>query len=315
MQETSLPIRRTRRKGAHWRTRGFLISVWAYPVLLFAVLYVYVNFRSFVMAFQHVDPTTFEYTFAGFDNFRLFIDNLMNLADMDYILGNSLIAFLAKVLIDIPASILISFFLYKKIYASGALKIALFLPTIISSIVWVTMFKYFVEWALPSVIEALGGDASDVQLLTRPSQQFGTMLFYTLWMGLPGSMLIYLGTMTRIPSSLVEAGKLDGMGMMSELWHVVLPLSFPVVSVNIITAIPGFFTNQLSLYAFFEDGAEYQAYTFGYYLFALVIGKNQGGVEQYPYASAAGLLFTLIAAPLTLTVKWLLEKFGPEAEF
>ena len=141
------------------------------------------------------------------------------------------------------------------------------------------------------------------------------MLFYTLRLGLPGSMLIYLGTMTRIPSSLVEAGKLDGMGMMSELWHVVLPLSFPVVSVNIITAIPGFFTNQLSLYAFFEDGAEYQAYTFGYYLFALVIGKNQGGVEQYPYASAAGLLFTLIAAPLTLTVKWLLEKFGPEAEF
>lgn len=313
MLQSKIPVL-IKRKGAHWRTRGFLISVWAYPILLFAVLYVYVNFRSFVMAFQQVDPETYSYSFVAFDNFALFIENIAHATNMKFILRNSAIAFLARVLIDIPASVLISFFLYKKIYCAGLLKVTLFLPTIISSIVWVTMFKYFAEHGLPQVLEKLGGKTG-VSLLSTPSTQFGTMLFYTLWMGLPGSMLIYLGTMTRMPVSLVEAGKLDGMGLMSELWHIVLPLAFPVLSVNLITAIPGFFTNQLSLYAFYEDGAEYQAYTFGYYLFALVIGKNQGGVEQYPYASAAGLLFTLIAAPLTLFMRWLLEKIGPEAEY
>ena len=34
-----------------------------------------------------------------------------------------------------------------------------------------------------------------------------------------------------------------------------------------------------------------------------------------PDAAAGGLLFTLVAAPVTLLARWLLEKFGPNVEF
>jgi hypothetical protein len=35
---------------------------------------------------------------------------------------------------------------------------------------------------------------------------------------------------------------------------------------------------------------------------------------EYPELAAMGLLLTLIAVPLTLVIKWALEKFGPQAE-
>jgi hypothetical protein len=34
-------------------------------------------------------------------------------------------------------------------------------------------------------------------------------------------------------------------------------------------------------------------------------------MADYPYAAAMGIVFTLIATPITLITKYLLEKYGP----
>ena len=36
-------------------------------------------------------------------------------------------------------------------------------------------------------------------------------------------------------------------------------------------------------------------------------------MADYPYAAAMGIVFTLVATPITLGTKYLLEKFGPSA--
>ena len=50
--------------------------------------------------------------------------------------------------------------------------------------------------------------------------------------------------------------------------------------------------------------------TFGYYLFSGIAEVKT--MQEYPYYAATGLLLTFVAVPLTLGVKYLLEKFGPE---
>jgi len=45
-----------------------------------------------------------------------------------------------------------------------------------------------------------------------------------------------------------------------------------------------------------------------------IIKNTDASFAQYPYASAAGILFTLVAAPITLIVKNVLEKYGPSAD-
>ena len=49
--------------------------------------------------------------------------------------------------------------------------------------------------------------------------------------------------------------------------------------------------------------------TYGYYFYTQTQGAQS--IAEYPLLSAMGLLMSVVAIPLTLLVKWLLEKFGP----
>ena len=92
-----------------------------------------------------------------------------------------------------------------------------------------------------------------------------------------------------------------------------LPSIFPTISTFLITGVAGIFINQAGLFDFYGDGAQPISYTIGYYLFVKVVGGS-GGTAEYPYAAAAGLAMTFVAAPLTLLVKYLLEKYGPSED-
>jgi len=304
-----------RKKKRKWRETGFLVSVWIYPIALFALLYVAVNIGSIMMAFQTFNTTTqqFEWTTGSeiVANFRLFIDNIRNSPDLAYVFRNSIIIYAVTMLISMPVNICVSYFLFKKIYGHEIFKILLFLPSLISSIVWVFLFRYLVEFAVPAVF------GENIHLLSNSNANvsFWTMLFFSTWIGFAGGMLIYLGSMSRISESLIEAGKIDGLTTLQELRYVALPLIYPLLSVMIITSVPGFFTNSLHIFAFYDDQAPREMYTLGYYLFIRVIGSDVRGFEMYPYAAAGGLLITLIVAPLTFFVKWLVERFDPEATY
>jgi multiple sugar transport system permease protein len=117
---------------------------------------------------------------------------------------------------------------------------------------------------------------------------------------------MYANKMFDISPEVIEAGKLDGAIGFKEFWHIVLPLTFPTLSVFLITGVATIFTNQANLYSFYGHLLDHEYQTIGYYLFLLVNGE-QYGEEFYTYASALGIACTLIAFPLTMLVKKLLN--------
>ena len=96
------------------------------------------------------------------------------------------------------------------------------------------------------------------------------------------------------------------------------PSIFPTIVTYIIVAIAGFFTNYGHFYSFYggEGGANRPFSTLGFYFFVKVAGGTNTipSPADYPFVSAAGILFTLIVAPVTLLTKYLLEKFGPSED-
>jgi ABC-type sugar transport system permease subunit len=111
----------------------------------------------------------------------------------------------------------------------------------------------------------------------------------------------------------LEAAEVDGAGPFRQFMSILLPSIFPTISTFLITGIAGIFINQGGLYDFYANGALQSSYTLGYYLFVKVVGSSSGKAS-YPYAAAAGLLMTLVAVPLTLLMKFVLEKFGPSED-
>ena len=49
-------------------------------------------------------------------------------------------------------------------------------------------------------------------------------------------------------------------------------------------------------------------------IFFVKVAHESGGISQYPYAAAGGILFTLVLTPVTLGVRALLEKYGPSED-
>ena len=68
------------------------------------------------------------------------------------------------------------------------------------------------------------------------------------------------------------------------------------------------------MFSIYGADAEQYTYTLGYFFFIQVIGEKSS-LAEYPFASAAGIIFTLIATPLTLGAKYLLERFGPSVQY
>jgi ABC-type sugar transport system permease subunit len=296
-------------KGKH-KDMIFYILMMAFPVVQFAVFYIGVNGGSFLLSFQNIDITTNTTTWT-FQNLSNVFKMMTRDAEILSMAGMSLLSYALILFIGTPLGLLFSYYIYKKLPISGAFRVILFLPSIVSAIVMVTIFQFFVERAVPEIIKVISGKQIE-GLLENQNSRFATVIFYNIWVGFGTSVLMYANGMGGISQEIVESAHLDGATGIREFWHITLPMVFPTLSTFIITGVATIFTNQLNLYSFYGDRAPGNVQTYGYYLY----NKTQAATSraEYPELAAMGLLLTLIAVPLTLVIKWALEKFGPQAE-
>lgn len=291
----------------------FYISVVAIPIIQFCIFYIGVNFNSILLAFKDFDVYTGKYSWVGFENFQ---DVFHELASVDYFktaLKNSLINYAFSLLIGFSLGLLFSYYIYKNMMLHDLFKVILFLPSVISSLVMVLMFKYFVENAIPYVVQQITHQEIVFGLLGNPKTTFGTILFYCIWSSFGGAVLMYTGSMSGINPSVVEAAQIDGITPIKEFIFITLPSIYPTLTVFTVVGVAGIFTNQMNLYSFYGPDAEYKLYTFGYYLYKRISGESLT-LDSHPFLSAFGLVMTLVAVPLTMIVKFCLEKFGPSVD-
>ena len=281
----------------------------AYPLLQFIIFYIGVNFNSILLSFENYDLNTSSYYFVGIENFRMVLHNLFSQAIFRYALWNSLLAYAVNFAM-IPLSLLFSYYMFKKFPLAGVYKVMLFLPSIVSSFVMMTVFRFFVEQALPTLLRDMGINL-ELGLLSNSDTQLGTIIFYNMWVGFGGSILMYLGAMNTISDSVIESAQLEGAGFFSEFFRIVLPLCYQTIVTFIVVGVAGIFNNQLGLFAFYQQFAPPRLHTFGYILYIRTLGSSYA---DYPELACMGILFTLVAVPVTLIVKYLLNKFGPSVD-
>ncbi|MBR3864721.1 MAG: sugar ABC transporter permease [Clostridia bacterium] len=285
----------------------FYIAVMALPCLQFVIFWVCVNINSILLAFRDYHQNTNSFTFYGFNNFKNVISDLKNVEHLIPAIKNSAIVYVCGILISTPLSVIFSYYLYKKKLMHKTFKTILFLPHILSALVVVLLYKYFVDRAIPGIYLALTGKTMK-GLLANMNTAFQTIIFFGIWTGFGTSSMMYLGTMNGISDSVVEAAKLDGITPIKELWYITLPLIWPTFVTFLVVGFTGLFTNQANLYNFHGDEAPYQFYTFGYYLY---VETQRASMDNYPYLAATGLCITAIVAPITVLLRKALERFGP----
>ncbi len=293
----------------------FYICFMAIPIAQFAIFYIGVNFQSILMAFQSFDNVTEKTTWIGLANIWEEIKKFME-HDGLVTLKNSLILFLVKLGIGTPLGLLFSYYIYKKFRWYSFYRVMLFIPSIVPSIVLVLMFKYMGLYVWPQLVGAVtGADPTTITGLFSVEKAWGSLLFYNIWVSFGTTVLLYVDAMTNISPDVVEAAELDGATGIKEFFYITLPSAYPTVVTFIIINIANFFIDQAHIFSYFSYSPIPGTETVGYQLYKEIYyaTKNSNYAAYRPLA-ARGIVLTLVTVPVTLVVRWLLNKVGPSEE-
>jgi ABC-type sugar transport system permease subunit len=286
----------------------FMTVILAFPLLNFLVFYVFININTIILAFQNIDKD-YNYTFAGLSNIKSAFIALVNDPLLFMSVKNSFILFFATLIIGFPLTIMFAYIFYKKYIANKMFLTILMLPSFLSAIIISLVFLKFTENALPDMLNRIFGITAPY-FLKDPNFSFPTIIVFVVMTGFATSVIIYLNAMTAISPEIIESGKVDGVSHLQELLYIILPLVYPTILTFTVTGVASIFVSMGPLYIFYAEAAPQETYLSGYYLFIKAVGLHST-IRDYPYLSAVGIIFTLIATPLTLIVKKKLEDFDP----
>ena len=292
-------------KGKSLASKGaavFVVAILLIPIVHWLIFWFGVNINSILMAFQL--PTE-EWSLETMEVVIREILNSESGADINLntSIKNTLIYFV-KDLLMLPFHLIIAYFFYKKIPGYKAYQVIFYLPSIISGVAFSTMFSSFVASSGPlGVIMKDIGINPVPQLLANSDYATNTILFYTIWIGWGGNMLLLGGALARVPLEILESARLDGIKPWQELVFMILPLIWSTLSTLLILNMTSLFLADGPILLFTRG--KYQTATIGYWIFDKVYYQ---GVSAYNQVAAAGLIFTVIGTPIILFVKYLIEK-------
>ncbi len=292
----------------------FFLAIVIIPLIQFAIFYVYKNINSIILAFQNYEAkagtTGYDITFAGFANFSVAFQTIGN---SWFMIKNSLLLFLFNGIFGLILSMLFSFYVYKEYVGSKLFNFLLFLPNILSTLVVGLLYKYIVGQEVLGSIFGL-----ELGLLDNPDTAMGAIIFYNIFVGFGINSLMFTGAMNGINESVVESAQLDGVNKLQEFLHISVPLIFPTFVSFVIINISGIFTNQMNLLTLYgaQSGQQYSSLGFYMYLQAQESGliRKDSAHLNYAELSALSLIVTVVVLTLSVTVKKLLNKFGPSVD-
>ncbi len=308
-----------KKTSKQWGRTLFIVSFITYPLLLFLIFYVYVNLNSLRMSFYEIklDGT---WIWSGLSNFKEFIGGMTEEGNIIGIsMSNSIKMYFINLIICMPLYLIFSYMLFKRCFLHKEIRIVVMLPQIISGFVICMLFVNFIsgdDAPIGLLFERLGifldENGKPVDLLYSEKYAFGTTIFYGIWLSFGMSLIVYPNAMKEISSEIIESAQLDGVSnMFQEMWYIILPLIYPTLSTFLITGLASIFSDSGSILAFYERNAPDYVNNIGYYYSKLVLAANE---QSYPMLAAGGLLMTAIVAPLTVLLRYVLEKYGPSTE-
>ena len=207
----------------------------AWPVLQLCVFYIGVNFNSILLAFKDFGLSQTEYTWS-FNNFKLWFD----FSDPAFgglipdALKVSLKAYAISLVVGLPLGLFFSYYIFKKLPMSGFFRVVLFIPTIVSSIVLVSMYRLFVNDVIyesvkeSSLFKSLG-IVQKRPYLDSTEDRFATMMVYNVFVSFGTSVLMYSNKMSTISPEIIESAQLDGAGAFKEFFYIVLPMTLSTI--------------------------------------------------------------------------------------
>jgi ABC-type sugar transport system permease subunit len=193
-------------------------------------------FLTFYYAFTDWDGIRPTYNMVGLDNFRNMLDDRAFWSSLRV----TAVVTVVTVLVYNVFGILLAVVLNGNTRARNFAKSALFLPSVLSAVVVAFIWTYMIQpqhGVINVILEALG--MSPFHAYASPMTTVVTMSFIITWNSLGFFVVLYVATLSTIPTELFEASKIDGAGKVKNFFYVTLPLVVPGITICSILSVAG----------------------------------------------------------------------------
>ncbi|MEK6744752.1 MAG: sugar ABC transporter permease [Nitrospirota bacterium] len=241
----------------------FLAPLLLSPVAVYMVLMVGFPFAmAFVYSFSNVTVGNPDFHMTGFGNFTavlgdpVFRKSLLNTFIFTFI-SIGLVLILSNMLSELltrqfRAKWLIRFLImmpWTAPIALGTIGYLWFLDSVFSPLDWLLR-----TWGLLGKPHALLGPMSNMYWLGQPGLAMASVILVHVWRLLPLATMIRIAGMNSIPREIIEAAQVDGAGYYRRLFHIVLPLLLPVISVTVLFSTLFTFTDMTVVWVLTKGG-------------------------------------------------------------
>lgn len=239
--------------------------------------------------------------FIGFQNFK----NLFSLEPFNTMFWNAfehnIIYFVVQMVVQNGIAFLLAYLVYQKVKGSGFLKMAYFLPRLLSVIVVGFLWKLILNPTYGTInvlLDKLGLEAWTMPWLGDTRTALISIILVNCWFGVGLSLLIFLAGLQSIPAEIVEASRLDGVRGLRMIRSIVLPLIMqPLIMVTVLTFIQSFEAFEL-VYAMQGSMGEpyYSTDTMAVFFYRTAFGGSSSDSVAIGLGSAlAVVMFAIIA--------------------
>lgn len=272
------------------------------PGMLFLLLFHFIPMFGIVMAFQDYKPAKgfLGSQFVGLKHFRY----LFEIPDGFQIFRNTLIIALGKIVFGIVMAVLFAILLneIRINWMKRAIQTIVYLPHFLSWVVLAAAIKNlfgldgFINTVLKTELNFLGSNTLFQPLL------IGT----DVWKEFGYNSVVFLAALTAIDPGLYEAAQMDGANWWERTFHITLPGMRPVIflmtAMSMGNILNAGFDQVYNLYSasVYETGDIIDTYVYR-------VGLNG---MQYSFATAIGLMKSVIAFILMLSANALSKKFA-----
>ncbi len=290
----------------------FIISFLIVPTVHFLLFYVYVNFNSVLMAFQENRMGETVWTLNTMKNVftRLFPPD----EEMAMIFKNTFLTFGINVIMFF-IGMFVSYFLYKKVYGYKIFRVLFFLPSVLPGVMMCTVYKeLFSTEAMSSLFQKLFHLDYAPEIFRDESFANFAVLLNMVWMTFPGNLLIWGSTFSRVPDSVVEAAKLDGVNWLQEAFRVIIPIVWPTFALLFIMMFAGIFNASGNVFLFTQGQAGTQTLSSWMYLQVYATSVDPRS-NLFNFMAALGLVITVISSVIAIALRKVSGKMFSGVEY
>jgi len=280
--------------------------------LAYYIIFKYIPIWNGQIAFKDFMPMdgVMGSKWIGFGHFNTFIKSFY----FSELLRNTLFYSFGKLLVSVPAAIILAVTLYESLRRKLAkvVQTLAYLPHFLS---WVIMYGILLVLLAPGdgiindIIKLFGG--RPVAFLTNTRTFPWIVIFSDAWKEMGWSAIIFIAALLGIDPTLFEAAMVEGVNAPQRVWYITLPSIRPVIVMVVL----------LRLGTILDAGFNqmFMLYSIPVYSVADIIDTwvyRQGLLEfQFGLATAVGIFKGVIGLMLVILSNWMVKKVSDSGLF